>query len=892
MTDRDSRLNVLSMDPTKLILDRLDRERESSDTALCDSLLKACEFAIRHSTAILVASLPGSQEAGSLRYRMEYRLIRAASIGEWTRALSELLVGPNLAQLNGRYRFSGSQDGLSRLVKKLDNRDSKDSWAINFSSGVSKALEHLEEVPSQKGGAPKFVSALNQFSHLRNKMDAHGAPTAAIKGEVAAILNSAVYELLTNLQTLKIPMVKISNPKALRLNGVVAHDVVGAASELVSEKVNGEYPNIVHEDGLYVAIQTEGPSVEIERINLIESSPELSDFFYANGGFNEQTHKAEFLNFVSSKKKLRNCSKWSGPPLGLPASVTSGSRDLRFEGKAITNLPKHISGYVHRESLERALEQELTAPNRHIVTLKGLGGIGKTSLALEVATQCAEKGLFDLIIWASARDLDLGETSSKPVKPDVETLEDLARNNYVLFSQLGDHTEGNVIEWFTSLLQSDKHGKVLWILDNFETIRAPEETVQFFANSLHPQNRVLITTRHRDYQGDYSIPVSGMEGAEFKELVNACARIHGISIDEKRIEKIHMECEGHPYIAKLHVAELRANPAASIRTTLNKEKIQEDLLERTYLRLDEDSKRVFLLLCTYKSVIYRLALKLAVADQDLVSRNIDDTLEELVSNSLVFSFSGVDGSYVSVPPIARSFGDRKLNASDEKLAIDAMAAVLRLFEPITLIDAKSRPIGDLSNRGFLMKFFKKAIDTANPQLRKSYLELLGIAADHHPVIWDWLSDFHKEEGDLKAAIDALKRKIELGGEQENAEAHKALALLYRQAEPQRPYLEVQAWVRRAETPGLSLKDVHATANRVNSFLKDKPAISDLERRSLVAPMVEVLEQRFSECNADQLSALAHLLRRLKRDDRARDVAEAGLLIDPDNRHCRKFLHLD
>lgn len=879
-----------------MMLDRLIRESETSDAAMCDSLLKACEFAIRHSTAVLVASLPGSQEAGSLRYRMEYRLLRAASIGEWTRALSDLLVGPNLVQLNGRFRFSGFQDGLSSLVKKLNAQDPKDSWAISFSSGIRSALEHLEEVPALLGATKtaKFISALNEFSHLRNKMDAHGAPTAAVKGEVAAVLNSAVNELLTNLQTLKVPIVKITNPKMSRLNGVVAHDVVGTASELVSRKVNSEYPNIVHPDGLYVAIQTDGTGVEIERINLIESSSELTDFYYANGSYNEKTHRAEFLNFVSSKKRQVDCSEWSGAPFGLPASATSGSTDLVYEVRSITNLPKHTSDYVHRKSLERKLEEELTAHNRHIVTLKGLGGIGKTSLALEVATQCAEKGLFDVIIWASARDLDLGETSSRPVKPDVETLEDLANLNAALFSQLGDLVEGTVIEWFSDLLSSEKHGRVLWILDNFETVHAPEDTVQFIANKLHQENRVLITTRHREYQGDYAIPVMGMEEPEFLQLVKACARIHGILIDDKRIQNMHIDCEGHPYIAKLHVADLRVNPAASIKTTLNKERIQEDLLERTYLRLDDDSKRVFLLLCTFKSVIYRLALKLAVESETLVTRDIDGILDNLVSNSLVSSFSGVDDSdsHVSVPPIARSFGNRKLKSSDEKLAIDAMAAVLRLFGPITLREAKSTPNDDPSNRVYLKNFFKKASETADSELQKRYIALLGIAASHHPVIWKWLSDFHIKVGDFQAAINALKRQIELGGERDHAEVHKKLALLYKRAEPQKPYLEIQALVRSAESPGVSLAEVQTTANRVNLFLKHKPAISDLERRSLVAPMAVVLEQRFSECNADQLSALAHLYRRLKKDDRAREVAEAGLVIDPDNRHCRKFLHLD
>lgn len=874
------------------MLDRLERETAHSDAAMCDSLLKVCEFAIRHSTAVLVASLPAPNEAGSLRYRMEYRLIRAASIGDWTRALSEILVGPSLSQLNGRYRYSGFQDGLSRLVKKLDTRDLNDSWAVEFSSAIERALEAIQEDPVSSGATKnqKFIGAVNGFSHLRNKMDAHGAPTAAMKREVGEILAPAVRGLLEHLVTLKLPIVKIVSPKVQRENGVAVIDVVGESAGVVSMKVNSEYRDISHRDGLYVVLKVSPSEVELGRINLIECSPELNEFFYANGSFNEQNNRAEFLSFVTSRKKKLDCTDWSAAPTGLPESVTAGTRNFHYEGTAVTNLPSHPSEYISRVNLERELEDELIAKNRHVITLKGLGGIGKTSLALEIATRSAQKSLFDVIVWASGRDLDLGETTSKPVKAEVETLEDLARLNAGLFSQVGECVEGSVIEWFTNLLSSDNHGRVLWILDNFETVRAPEAMVQYLSNNLHASHRVLITTRHREYQGDHAISVRGMEVPEFCELVRSCARLNRVPIEDKRILQIHADCEGHPYIAKLHVAELRSNPAASIKSTLNKDKIQEDLLERTYLRLDDDCKRVFLLLCTFKSVIYRLALKLAIESETLIDRDVDEVLDELVGNSLISSFAGDDGSFVSVPPIARSFGDRKLNASDEKLAIDAMAKVLKLFGPITQREAESVSSDDFGSPTFLKNFWKKTIETSDLELREKYLELVRLAASHHPVLWGWLSDYYKQQGDVKAAVEALRSEIESGGQRDGADVLRKLALLYRSLPDE--YLEMQAWVRRAEIGSISIQDVYQTAGSVNGFLKDRPSLGSLERRSLVEPMARILELRFTECNADQLSALAHLHRRLGNHTRASEVAQEGLKIDPDNRYCRKFLHLD
>jgi tetratricopeptide (TPR) repeat protein len=386
-----------------------------------------------------------------------------------------------------------------------------------------------------------------------------------------------------------------------------------------------------------------------------------------------------------------------------------------------------------------------------------------------------------------------------------------------------------------------------------------------------------------------------MEESEFSELVKSCARTHRISIDDKRISQMHSDCEGHPYIAKLHVAELRANPAASIRATLNKDKIQEDLLERTYVRLDEDGRRVFLLLCTFKSVIFRLALKLAIESEGLINRDIDEVLDELAASSLISSSTGADGSFVSVPPIARSFGDRKLNAYDEKLAVDAMARVLRLFGPITHREAMAPSSEKSGNPVFLKNFWKKATETQDCELREKYVDLVKLAANHHPVIWGWLSEYYKQQGNLLAAIDSLRQRIEHGGLEETADALKRLAFIYQvlgNDEEKYRYLEMQAWVRRAEIESVSIDDLQLTAGRVNGYIKEQPSLSFLERRSLVEPMARILENRIAECNADQLSALAHLQRRLGNHDRAQEVAEMGLTLDPENFHCRRFLHLD
>ena len=51
---------------------------------------------------------------------------------------------------------------------------------------------------------------------------------------------------------------------------------------------------------------------------LIRSTPELSDFYYANGSFNESKENSEFLSYFSNRKIRSDCKRWVFIPKSLP----------------------------------------------------------------------------------------------------------------------------------------------------------------------------------------------------------------------------------------------------------------------------------------------------------------------------------------------------------------------------------------------------------------------------------------------------------------------------------------------------------------------------------------------------------------------------------------------
>ena|ERR1035437_1110132 len=101
-----------------------------------------------------------------------------------------------------------------------------------------------------------------------------------------------------------------------------------------------------------------------------------------NGGFNGK--QFEMLSYITGERSLSDASPFLDPPGPLPLSETQGLGNLEVQGTCFGNLPPKPAAYIARAELESELGELLRDSHHTIVTLHGMGGIGKTSLALTV----------------------------------------------------------------------------------------------------------------------------------------------------------------------------------------------------------------------------------------------------------------------------------------------------------------------------------------------------------------------------------------------------------------------------------------------------------------------------------------------------------------------------
>jgi hypothetical protein len=291
------------------------------------------------------------------------------------------------------------------------------SWlheaVTHIHSCLRSFLPDAESLPSKFDGRKWF----SQFVYLRNKTRGHGAPTEEQKLAASLDLERSLRLMADACKLFQREWVFLRRNLSLKYNVIPLGVRAGAFDELKNEKSK----SLSFADGIYVDF---GQPVRVE---LIEPTADLIEFFYPNGHF--RSKKMEWLSYVSGTRKDVDGSGYLAPTSELPKSHTEGDSSMRVVGRCFANLPPLPRDYINRKELESELDSVLSNDRHPVVTLVGRGGIGKTSLALKVLHGLAEskKDRFLGIIWLSARDIDLLPTGAKLVKPSVLSVKDIVR---------------------------------------------------------------------------------------------------------------------------------------------------------------------------------------------------------------------------------------------------------------------------------------------------------------------------------------------------------------------------------------------------------------------------------------------------------------------------------
>lgn len=850
--------------PIQQMFERLESTKNDSDFAYFFDLILLGEQITKTVTLFLVACINEDNERS--KYRHEHFLVKANSIGEFSKTIDDVLVGPTSELLTSSIR--------DYEFKELTDRTSSQSWQYEALQLLDQCLDSFNIQHEKIRTKAPLRLWFNLFACLRNKTKGHGAT----KGEICSIASPKLLQSITiildNLTLFRRPWAYFYR----NLSGKYR------ISYMINDGIEFDHlkreNHENHDNGVYCLID------HPRKVNLIYSNPELTDFYYPNGNYKNE--KFETISYTSDER-IEQCAKaYAYPVTKLPSSETEGDSQLDVLGNCLTNLPILSDTYINRNELEEELKHVIGIEDRFpIITLKGRGGIGKTSLAIHVIREFAFTNRFELIIWFSARDIDLHLEGPKQVQTKVLNQKDIAREYCRLLYP--EKQIPSKLDFFSQELTRNSFGKALYIFDNFETITNPIEVFEWINTHVRNPNKVLITSRiSRNFKADYPIEVRGMSDNECKELITALANKFEITdlISDKYREELIVESDGHPYIIKILMGEVaKTKKIRKIqRIVAENDKVLTALFKRTFDTLSPAAKRVFLTLCSWNSAIPQIAVEAVLWRPENEKIDVQGAFDELQKSSFIELYNDNEQAFVNVPLVAAIFGKTELEVYPEKLKILNDRDLLIEFGATSNKSIKNGLAPRIERKFSQVAKRIKSLDEF-----KSELPSLEYLASRYPKAWIFISQIFQEYNDFDGIKYSLRELLKSAlPNEDKAKYWSELADICKITNDWDG--ESHALSELATIQGVSYEKISYCANRINSYLYRFPEVKQNEYIQLLLQKIsDIMIKRIKEATPTDYSQLAWLLLNNNKTSQALEYVEKGLAIDNYNTYCLRLL---
>lgn len=266
----------------------------------------------------------------------------------------------------------------------------------------------------------------------------------------------------------------------------------------------------------------------------------------------------EFLHYANHPSPEGFCRR-----LFHGQSIQSSS--LSSFAPSILHLPKFYRSFIGRQESINQIITVLSDPNApRMVGIDGIGGIGKSALAFEVADTCLERQLCDHVVFFNARTY---LSNLVPTATYENIINVIARE-----LDLSEIVYSNPLEGEQRIRTVLQQKRVLLLLDNLETASEPQARLLERVAPLLGLSRALLTSRQRFWGDVYPINLQGLSGKSAHQFIEQEVRDKGIAFsikpDSTDLEQIVEATGGSPLAMKLVIGQLRLLPIAPALTSL------------------------------------------------------------------------------------------------------------------------------------------------------------------------------------------------------------------------------------------------------------------------------------------------------------------------------------
>ena len=213
--------------------------------------------------------------------------------------------------------------------------------------------------------------------------------------------------------------------------------------------------------------------------------------------------------------------------------------------------------FVGREKQLKLLLQYLADERIYRISVEGIGGVGKTSLILEVAYRCLQTKEFKAIIFTSAQQQRLKVRQILPCLQQQRTLEDVFHTiaNTLKKPQI---LQGNFANRLKNVINTLQQLPTLLIFDNLETYEDLENILAFIYE-LPPTVKVITTSREKILLEDFqTIEIAPLPESEALELIEHHLKRKKLTLQAPQLEKLYQNTGGVPAAIVYAIGQLTA----------------------------------------------------------------------------------------------------------------------------------------------------------------------------------------------------------------------------------------------------------------------------------------------------------------------------------------------
>lgn len=246
------------------------------------------------------------------------------------------------------------------------------------------------------------------------------------------------------------------------------------------------------------------------------------------------------------------------------------------------------TGFLGRRQQRTDVANALLGP-WPVISILGDGGMGKTSLALQVAYDLLEREdiPFDVVVWTTAKNATLSTA-------EIVRLEGAIQDSLGLFAGAASELAGNISgrDPIAEVLEYLETFRVLLILDNLETVL--DDNVSEFLRRLPFGSKVLITSRI-GVGIENPIKLQPLSVPEAGHLMRTLAKVRGVpslaSLSGAETDRLVEQMNCHPGQIKWFVSGVQAglSPESLIH---NNELLLDYCMENVFDYLNTDARTV------------------------------------------------------------------------------------------------------------------------------------------------------------------------------------------------------------------------------------------------------------------------------------------------------------